>query len=174
MPLMKWRFVSNTGAVSFEKNAIAVAHIPANQRPGGTPAQDGDTWYKPLAIWVNTSGQGNPFYTNSPNLVSCWFERWGDEVTDHVFVKYNGRYYDGSYEHTAGASYATINAKADAGISDYYYESKLVYEASSGGFVDKTATMANDQIWMGPGGFTGAFPLLKVPNDLAKDEMEEP
>ena len=177
MPLMKWRFVSNTGAVSFEKNALAVAHIPANQRPGGAPAQDGDTWYKPLAIWVNASGQANPFYANSPNLVSCWFVRWGDGITDHVFVKYNGRYYDGSYEHIAGASYATINAKADAGISDYYYESKLVYEAASGGFVDRTTTMANDQIWMGPSGLqptTGPIPLLKVPNDLTKDEMEEP
>jgi len=62
-----------------------------------------------------------------------------------VFVKYNGRYYDWSYEHAGGASYATINAKADAGVSDYYYDGQWTCDAA-GVFQYTTGTMPLDRI----------------------------
>ena len=173
-PLMKWRFVSNTGVVSFEKHADAVTHILNGQQPGGAVAQNGDTWYRPAGIWVDSHGQANPFYANSPYLVSFWQTRLSYNYTDHVFVKYNGRYYDASYEHTGGVSYATINEKADASVSYYYYDGKWSFDAGVGSFLDVTTTMPLDRIWMGPSGWTGLFNLLKVANDPSKDEMEEP
>ncbi len=182
MPAMKWRFVSNTGAVSFEKHADAIAHINNGQRPGGVAAQAGDVWYRPRGIWVNANGQANPFYANSDDLVSFWSTDPANGSTDHVFIKYNGRYYDGSYEHAGGANYATINAKADAGVSDYYYgpdqnnpDGKWTFDAGAGVFHDTTATMPLDRIWMGPYGWLWGYErLLKVANDPAVDEMEEP
>ena len=174
-PAMKWRFVSNAGVVSFEKDADAITHIANGQRPGGGAAQAGDVWYRPRGILVSAHGQANPFYANSDYLVSFWRTDPANHYTDHVFVKYNGRYYDGSYEHAGGASYATINEKADAGVSDYYYDGKWAFDAGAGVFQNTTATMPLDRIWMGPYGWLWGWErILKVANNPAMDEMEEP
>jgi hypothetical protein len=94
----------------------------------------------------------------------------------------NGRYYDGSYEHAGGASYATVNALADAGVSHYYYYAKWTCDAG-GVFQNTTATMPLDRIWLGKrrvggvlhaAGWTGWMRLLKVAQDPVSDEMQEP
>ena len=176
---------SDNGFDAPERN-LAENHKNTGKRPGGAAAQAGDVWYKPLGIWVSSHGQANPFFANSPNLLSFWVTGAGG--TDHVFLKYNGRFYDGSYEHAGGASYATINDLADAGVSHYYYGSgantggKWTCDAA-GVFQDTTATMPLERIWLGKrrvggvlhaAGWTGWMPLLKVAQDPASDEMQEP
>jgi hypothetical protein len=172
-PAMKWRFVSDASVVSFERNADAVPHKSNGKRPDGTSCQAGDKYYRPLGIWVNSNGQANPFYTNSQKLVSFWTTNLSAGTTDHVFVKYNSRYYDGSYEHAGGASYSSINEKADNGISDYYYDAEFTCNAV-GSYQNTTASLPPLQIWLGPFGYASAEPLLIVPNSSSFDEMEEP
>ena len=149
-------------------------------------AQTGDAWYQPFGIWVSSDGQANPYMTvdpitgGSPHLVSFW-QCVPGTATDHAFVRYNGRYYDGSYDHPAGASHATINEKADAGISHYYYGGKLLFNGTD--FVDDKPTLPLERIWLGPfgwmrwsigGGITvDEMNLLRVANDPAQSEMEE-
>ena len=113
----------------------------------------------------------DPVTGGSSHLYSFWMCIPG-AMTDHVFVRYNGRYYDGSYDHTGGASHATINEKADAGISDYYYDGMYFFDGVR--FDDRTATLPPERIWYGPDGWTAYPHLLRVPNDPAQNEMEEP
>jgi len=178
-PLMKWRFVAANGNESFEEYAAAEAHMNAGQRPGGAAAQIGDQWYRPLGIFVNADGQANPYKVvnqpNNPHLRSFWGCFPNFNLTDHVFVKYNGRFYDPSYDHANGVSHATINEKADAGVSHYYYNEKLVFGAG-GRFVDQTNTLPVEWIWFGENGPNDwrQGRLLKIANDPNAEEMEEP
>ncbi len=174
MPAMKWRFVSNTGIVSFEDYVAAENHKNTGKRPGGAAAQPGDIWYKPLGIWVSAHGQANPYFDNSRYLHSFWIT--SATKTDHVFAIHGGRYYDGSYEHAGGANYATINAMADVGISHYYYHEMWTCDPA-GVFQDTTAMMPLERIWWPIDPFFGWSPfwhLLKVKQDPAADEMQEP
>jgi len=167
IPPMRWRFVDGaSGDVLFVNYADALDLKNNNKRPGGEDAEVGDTWYRPYGIWVNAHGQANP-YTNDPvwnpnpplmqvggsnKLVSFWelyYPPFSNipESTDHVLLKYNGRYYDPSYEHTGGISYASINQWADASISYYYYHRKFTSDAH-GVYQDTTLSMDIKGIWL--------------------------
>jgi hypothetical protein len=137
MPAMRWRFEDGvTGEVSFEDNLFASEYKHLNQGPGGINAKAGDTWYKPIGIWMNLNGQANPYqspvWNNNPALRqdgSTWLKSfWPTDVflTDHRYIKYNNLFYDPSYR-GGGAGFPTHNELADSGVSHYYYDKKYVF-----------------------------------------------
>ena len=197
MPVMRWRFVeASTGNTFLVDCAVAEAWLASNENHAGGPASAGDVWYRPYAIWAGGHGQANPSFKLSPTsegsdkLLSRWkLIRTPSGVpayTDHVFVKHNGRYYDPSYEHAGGSSYASINELVDAGISYFLYDRKHVFRNIGGAIsaFDVNAIPGDPdaelevEIWLGPfGKDTGRYSIF--PNIPAagmpdrEDEMQD-
>ena len=191
MPSMKWLFVDGvTHAKSYVAAGLANDLYQRDLNPSSGTPKIGDTWYVPCGVWVKSSGQANQAYLHpdldgkmgSPYLRSFWRAERSSAKIDHVLVKYDGRYYDPSYEHPNGLSYDIINHKADDSISHYYYGTAYVYDydvvTAKTKFQNRTDMMNEEQIWIGsyPGGghWTDPTPLLIVEQDSASDEIEEP
>lgn len=132
-PAMMYRYEDNAGNVEYISRTEALARAAGHwrKRPdptaippfAGTPASNGDVIYEPAGIWVEADGQANPFYPNAPHLVSFFIAQ--PTCTDHVFVKYDGKYYDPSYEHS-NTGYPSVNGMIDsAKISFYYYGGQI-------------------------------------------------
>ena len=175
-PLVKHRFVSASGTVSFFKESEKATTIDAGTRPDGSPLQTGDRYYVPAFIFVDSHGQANPYVGPSSGRTSYLNTLWRveDTYTDHVFVKYDGKYYDPSYEHAGGASYSTINTKADHGVGKYYYNESYLCVDLGGGTLDwLRQSITPIDVWTGPSGLVNCS-LVECDNVSTEDEMEEP
>ena len=139
MPPMKWMFEGADHIKHFVDYAEAERYLNDNKRYDGTSAIIGDKWYKPFGIWVDPDGQANPSFHNPPAvdnstmvsphlraLFGC-IKRPDIIFTDHVFVKYDNKYYDPSYRHIYNIGFDTINALCDTSVTYFIYGEMYEY-----------------------------------------------